>query len=85
MDERRLADELAANLRAARARRGLTQTAAAALAEIALMSVSRYENGVTLPSVPTLYRLAAIYGVDAPGLLPASATVADLPKGRKKK
>lgn len=85
MDEQRLADELAANLRAARARRNLSQTRVADLADVALMSVSRYENGITLPSVPVLYKLAAAYGVEATSLLPANATVEDLPKGRKKK
>lgn len=83
MDETRLAQEIAARLRAERARLDLSQGEAARRAKMALMSVSRYENG-SLPTVAALYRLAEAYGVEATALLPPMATVEDVKKSRRR-
>jgi transcriptional regulator with XRE-family HTH domain len=84
MDETRLAAEVAARLRAERARLNWTQAEAGARAGLSWMSVHRYEGGYKLPTVAALYRLAAAYGVEATALLPPMATVDDLKRKRKR-
>jgi transcriptional regulator with XRE-family HTH domain len=86
MDESQLAAlgaAVAARLRAERARLDLSLARVAERSGVAVMSVSRYENG-KLPTVAALYKLAAAYGVEATALLPPMATVDDLKRKKGK-
>lgn len=78
-----LAAEVAARLRAERARLNLTLREVADMADVHYVSLSRYEQG-KLPTLEALYKLAEAYGVDIAQLIPPSATVNDLPKGRRR-
>jgi transcriptional regulator with XRE-family HTH domain len=68
MDDQ-LAKTIGAAARAARRARGLTQEDAADAADVSLEFYSRIERGKTLPSVPTLLRLATTLQVSADVLL----------------
>lgn len=70
---------LAGKLKAAREAAGLSQQQAAEASGVHNISISQFENDVRTPSVATLYKLAAAYGVDVCDLLP------DRPKKGKKK
>lgn len=60
-----VADEVAGSLlRSARGRLGLSQTAFAALLDIAQPTLSAYEAGRRQPTVPTLVRLLNRAGLD---------------------
>jgi transcriptional regulator with XRE-family HTH domain len=83
MDTSRLAKEVAARLRAERARVNITLREAGKRAGIHYVSISRYEQG-KLPTLEALYVLAETYGVEPGVLLPVMATVADLPRKRKR-
>ena len=56
-------------LRWARKRRGLSQGQVALKIGLALHTVSKYERGVILPSVPALCRLSELYDVDIDTLI----------------
>lgn len=84
MNAEQLATEVAARLRAERARANLTLREAGGRAGVHYVSISRYEQG-KLPTLSALYQLAEAYGVEAVALLPPMASTADLPKGRGKK
>lgn len=84
MTKPQLADEIAARLRAERARANLTLREAGLKARIHYVSISRYEQG-KLPTLDALYRLAKLYGVEPAALLPPMASVADLPSPRPRK
>ena len=66
---KKLADMVAAKLRAGRASADLTQREAAEQAGLSWMSVHRYERG-KLPTLEALYRLAAVYGIAARDIIP---------------
>ena len=51
-------------LRKTRLAKGMTQAQLSEGAEIAKPSLSRYENGHVLPSMPTFLRLAHALGID---------------------
>lgn len=57
--------------RNARLRANLSQRAVSELTKITEANLSRIESGKCLPSLRTLNRLAEVYGVDVPTLLPA--------------
>lgn len=84
MNQKQLAAEVAARLRAERARLNLTLREAGEKSGVHYVSLSRYEQG-KLPTLAALYSLAEAYGVEATTLLPPVAAVADLPKGRRQK
>jgi transcriptional regulator with XRE-family HTH domain len=84
MNATQLAAEVAARLRAERARVNLTMREAAGRAGIHFASVSRYEQG-KLPTLEALYSLAEVYGVEPGVLLPPLASVADVPKSKRGK
>lgn len=83
MDTERLTAEVAARLRAERARVNLTLREAGERSGVHYVSISRYEQG-KLPTLDALYKLAEAYGVEPGSLLPPMATVADLPPAPKK-
>lgn len=56
-------DELAANLRALRARRNVSQSEVAAQLGVDANTVSNYETGSTIPNYQTAWALADYYGV----------------------
>jgi transcriptional regulator with XRE-family HTH domain len=64
-----LARSLGASARAARRRRGFTQEDAAEQIGISAAFYARIERGTTLPSVPTLARMATVLDVSADELL----------------
>lgn len=64
-----LAKTIGSAARSARLARGLTQEDAADIVGVSLEFYARIERGKTLPSVPTLLRLAAALGVSADVLL----------------
>lgn len=61
---------LAAKLKAARERSGLTQEQVAEAASVSRASLSQYESGSKTPTLAVIYKLAAAYGVKATTLLP---------------
>lgn len=62
-------NELARNLRGARARADMTQEELAQAAGISSASLIAYENGKTVPLVSTLYDLACVLSVSPNDLL----------------
>jgi ribosome-binding protein aMBF1 (putative translation factor) len=79
-----LIEMLAANLRSERARLRLSMKNAAAKAGIHAVTISRYENAKKLPTLESLYLLAAAYGVEAASLVPPNS-LGLLPKEKKPK
>jgi transcriptional regulator with XRE-family HTH domain len=79
MDTKALAAEIAARLRAERARLNLTLKDAGKLSGVHFVSISRYEQGNRVPTVESLYLLAEAYGVTVGSLLPDAA-----PRTRKR-
>lgn len=71
--ERRALKELAARLRAARTRSGLTQEALAARARIDHRRYQRLEQGEVNPTIRTLVRIASALDTDVWALLATSA------------
>lgn len=61
---------MAARLRAARKKAGLTQTEAARRSGVHYVSISRFETGVKMPTLKALMKLAAAYGVSVCDLIP---------------
>jgi len=84
MNTQQLAAEVAARLRAERARINLTLRDAGERSGVHYVSISRYEQG-KLPTLDALFRLAEAYGVEPGVLLPPIAAVADLPQPRGKR
>lgn len=78
----KLADELAARLRAERARANLTLREAGDRAGLHFGSIHRYEQGRKLPALESLYLLAEAYGVDVAALLPPLSAVGGKRKGK---
>ena len=74
---------LAAKLRTAREAAGLSQYEAAERSGVHQVSIARFETDVRSPTLPTLYKLAAAYGVKVCDLLPGPP--APEKKGRKGK
>jgi len=74
--------ELAARLRAERARMGITLREAGERSGVHYGSIYRYENE-KLPTIDALYRLAVLYGVEATALLPPNQLIL-LPPTKKK-
>ncbi len=83
MDTSRLAKEVAARLRAERARVNLTLREVGQQAGVHYVSISRYEQG-KLPTLEALYALAETYGVEPGVLLPPMTDVADIPRRKRK-
>lgn len=50
-------------LKAARINKGLKQKEAAEALGIAVDTLSKYERGISFPSVPVIQRIEALYGV----------------------
>ena len=73
-----LAGEVAARLRAERARVNLTLREAGEKAGIHYVSISRYEQG-KLPTLEALYSLADAYGIEPTVFLPSLVKVAESP------
>lgn len=71
---------LAARLRAAREACGLSQVDAGEAAGVHHVSIAQFETDVRTPTLATLLKLAAAYGVDVCDLIPGSD-----PKRRRKK
>jgi transcriptional regulator with XRE-family HTH domain len=70
--------EIAARLRAARARAQLSQAAAGRLAGgLSYVTMCRFERGHRLPSLDTLYALADVYGVTVYDLIPPRRVLPD--------
>ena len=67
---------LGAKLKAAREKAGLTQTAADEASGVAQTNIARYEGDSKTPSLATLYKLAAAYGIDICDLLPKPTEIA---------
>ncbi|MBL0920726.1 MAG: helix-turn-helix transcriptional regulator [Phycisphaerales bacterium] len=63
--------DFSANLRAERARAGLTQAELAERAGLNPASIGSYERGVTKPQIDTLCRIASALGVEPSLLLPS--------------
>lgn len=78
-----VAGQIAARLRAERARLDLTQKAAGERAGVSWITIHRAEGGA-LPTLETLYKLAWAYGVDVLALLPSDPPPPE-PKKRKGK
>jgi ribosome-binding protein aMBF1 (putative translation factor) len=70
--------------RSERARLRLSMKNAAAKAGIHAVTISRYENAKKLPTLESLYLLAAAYGVEAASLVPPNS-LGLLPKEKKPK
>lgn len=51
-------------IREARKAKHMTQKELAKVANVSYVSISRYESGIRLPSVPTAQRIAAALGVE---------------------
>lgn len=71
-----LAKSIGMAARQARTALGLTQEDAAERLEVSVEFYARIERGNSLPSVPTLARIAAVLGVSADALLGRSSFVA---------
>lgn len=79
----RLADEVAARLRAERARLNLTLREVGERSGIHFVTISRYEQGA-IPTVDAVYRLARVYGVEAAAFFPPTAVAFDAPAAAPK-
>lgn len=84
MDLTVITQEVAARLRASRARADLTLREAAKMSKVHYVSISRYEQGDKLPTLENLYKLADAYGVEAASLVPPNA-IKSLPTVKKDK
>jgi transcriptional regulator with XRE-family HTH domain len=71
MQNRSTVPGLASRLQAAREAAGLTLHAAADRSGVHLVSISRFEKGRRVPTIPTLCKLAEAYGVTPGDLLPS--------------
>lgn len=69
-----LAATIASNLKRRRLSRALTQAQVAEIAGVSVESFSRIERGLSLPSFPTLIRLAALYCADPGDLINSGVT-----------
>jgi transcriptional regulator with XRE-family HTH domain len=77
-------ERMAGNLKAWRARRGLTQQALAAKSGVGYASIARIETGEQDPTIGMLERLAEALGVDAVALLVGPEDEKESPKtGRR--
>ena len=72
-----LASEIGVLVRALRTARGLSMRALAAQAGVSQPFLSKLENGLLLPSLSTLYALAAAFDVPPAELVPAIASSDD--------
>ncbi|HXD86837.1 MAG TPA: helix-turn-helix transcriptional regulator [Urbifossiella sp.] len=70
MAKRALVPGLAEKLQAARLQAGLSRLQAAERSGVHHVSIARFETGRRVPTLTTLYRLAAAYGLGAAELLP---------------
>lgn len=70
MDKRDAVPGMGEKLRAARVASGHSQTSAAEASGVHSVNISRFESELKTPTVATLYKLAAAYGVDVCDLLP---------------
>ncbi len=77
--------ELAACLRAERARCNMTLKEAAKASKVHYVSISRYESGVKVPTLDILCKLANAYGVTASTLLQVAEAGAEKAKNKKPK
>jgi transcriptional regulator with XRE-family HTH domain len=70
MQKRDAVPGLGEKLKAARAAAGLTQTQAANASGVHQVNISKFELDTKTPTLATLYKLAAAYGVDVCDMLP---------------
>lgn len=73
---------LATILVAARAKAGMSQVQASAASTVPRTMISQFEIGAKTPTLATLYKLAAAYGVNVCVLLPGGE-LPKSPKGKK--
>ncbi|WP_432565519.1 helix-turn-helix domain-containing protein [Kineococcus sp. SYSU DK003] len=76
-DQATPAAQIGARVRTYRTNQGLTMRELARRAEVSQPYVSQLEHGDLLPSIPSLYRLAAALGITASKLLPDLSSVPD--------
>ena len=55
--------------------RGMTQEQLALALDVDSVTISRFERGVTLPSLPSLHKIAGIFGVALPRLLEEAPSI----------
>jgi transcriptional regulator with XRE-family HTH domain len=65
-------NEVARLIRAKRRELDLTQEKAGELAGVHLQTICRYERGKTEISLPVLFKLAEVYGVDVREFIPST-------------
>ncbi len=73
MQKRDSVPGLGEKLKGARVAAGLTQVQAAEASEVDRVNISKFEGDNKTPTLATLYKLAAAYGVDVCDLLPRDA------------
>jgi transcriptional regulator with XRE-family HTH domain len=73
-NERNLAGQLGAALAGIRAERGYTQEVLAERLQVTVETISRFERGIVLPTLPRLYELAEVLSVPAAELLQRGST-----------
>lgn len=74
METIRYSDQVAAEVRAAIARKGLGMSVVAHEADIAVSTLSRKLRGIGVFSVDELARIAGVLSVETPSLLPQART-----------
>lgn len=70
MQKRDAVPGMGEKLKGARVASGLSQVQAAEASGVDRVNISKFEIGTKTPTVATLYKLAAAYGVDVCDLLP---------------
>ncbi|MFM0219954.1 helix-turn-helix domain-containing protein [Paraburkholderia caledonica] len=73
-NEQNLASQLGAALARIRAERGYTQEVLAERLQVTVETISRFERGIVLPTLPRLYELADVLSVPAVELLQRGST-----------
>lgn len=76
---------LGEKLKAARTAAGVTQVAAAEASGVSRVNISAFESDGKTPTLATLYKLAAAYGVNVCELLPSGVLPDATPEPKKAK
>lgn len=69
MDTKKLKNTIAMNIRMQRAKKDINQEQLAELIELSTTQLSALERGTSMPKVPTLMKLADVFGVKVDDLL----------------
>lgn len=83
MEKRDEVPGLAEKLKVARKTADMSQAEAGEASGVHPISIAQFETGTRTPTLATLYKLAAAYGVNVCELLPGGEEPA--PKGKRKK